>query len=61
MEGRLQVTNSSAVNLQNVTAQNNGGGFVAHGEVEIAGNSTVNISNSRAVSGMGEAFVLERA
>ena len=56
VEGRLQVTNSSAVNLQNVTAQNNGGGFVAHGEVEIAGNSTVNISNSRAVSGNGGGF-----
>ena len=34
---RLQVTNSSAVSLQNVTAGSHGGGFCAIGEVEIAG------------------------
>ena len=41
---------SSVVSLENVTAQNNGGGFDAIGEVEIVRNSTVNISNSHVLN-----------
>ena len=44
----LQVTNSSLLSLQNVTTGRNGGGFLAFDGVEIAGDSTVNISNSHA-------------
>ena len=55
------MTNSSVVSLQNVTAQKHGGGFKCSAEVEIAGNSTINISNSRAESGDGGGFYAERA
>ena len=55
-----EVTNSSAVTLQNVTAQVYGGGFFALGEVEIAGNSTVKISNSRAEAKNGGGFDTEK-
>ena len=58
-DGRLQVTNSSVVSLQNVTAGSHGGGFLVLGEVEIAGNATINISNSRAESGNGGGFRAE--
>ena len=54
------MTNSSVVTLQNVTAQNYGGGFIAFGEVEIAGNSTVNIFNSQAETGHGGGFDTEK-
>ena len=54
------MTNSSAVSLQNVTAQEYGGGFNALGEVEIAGKSTVNISNSRAEAKNGGGFDTEK-
>ena len=59
-DGRLQVTKSSCVSLQNVTAQNFGGGFDALGGVEIAGNSTINISNSRAEFGSGGGLATEK-
>ena len=58
--GRLQVTNSSVVSLQNVTA-----GTVMEevslpfGGVEIVGNSTINISNSRAEAENGGGFDTE--
>ena len=42
-----------------MTAQNYGGGFNALGKVEIAGNSTVNISNSHVESGNGGGFDTE--
>ena len=57
---RLHVANSSVVSLQNVATGSHGGGFVVLGEVEIAGNSTVNISNSRAESGNGGGFRAEK-
>ena len=59
-DGRLQVTKSSCVSLQNVTAQNFGGGFDALGGAEIAGNSTINISNSRAEFGSGGGLATEK-
>ncbi|CAL1141954.1 unnamed protein product, partial [Cladocopium goreaui] len=49
----VEVTDGSFLNLEDVTAGSHGGAFVSLGEVEIAGNSTVNISNSRAESGYG--------
>ena len=52
----LQVTNSSLLSLQNVTTGRNGGGFLAFDGVEIAGDSTVNISNSHAGTGDGGGF-----
>ena len=51
---------SSFVSLQNVIARDSGGGFFAIGEVEIAGNSTINMSNSRAESGDGGGFDTEK-
>ena len=36
-EGRLQVTNSSVLSLQTVSARGSGGGFLALGETVIAG------------------------
>ncbi|CAL1141939.1 unnamed protein product [Cladocopium goreaui] len=57
---RLRVSNSSVVSLQNVSAGKHGGGFNALGEVEIAWNSTVKISNSRAESGDGGGFDTEK-
>ena len=44
----------------NATAGNFGGGFYARGEVEIAGSSTVKISNSRAEAGNGGGFDTEK-
>jgi len=58
--GRLQVTDGSFLNLEDVTAGSHGGAFVSLGEVEIAGNSTVNISNSRAESGYGGGCYIEK-
>ena len=43
-----------------MTTQKYGGGFNALGEVEIAGNSTVNISNSYAETGVGGGFDTEK-
>ena len=57
---RLQVTNGSVVSLENVTAGSHAGGFTSLGQVEIAGNSTVNISSSHAESGDGGAFRTEK-
>ena len=57
---RLRVSNSSVVSLENVTAGSHGGAFTALGDVEIAGHSTVNISNSQAESGDGGGFDTEK-
>ena len=57
---RLQVTNGSIVSLENVTARQSGGGFKCLGDVEIAGNATINISNSQALSGDGGGFRTEK-
>ena len=54
--GRLQVTKNLVVSLENVTAGNDGGGFIAFEEIEIAGNSTINISKSHAETGIGGGF-----
>ncbi|CAK9017602.1 unnamed protein product [Durusdinium trenchii] len=55
-DSRLQVTNQSTLNLQNVKARNQGGGFNFLGEVDISGDSTVKISNSETKSGDGGGF-----
>ena len=52
------MTNSSLLSLQNVTTGGSGGGFVAIEEVEIAGNSTVNISSGHAETGEGGGFMV---
>ena len=56
---RLQVSNDSVLSLQNVATGRNGGSFVANG-VEIAGNSTINISNSYAETGIGGGFFVDQ-
>ena len=53
---RLRVMSKSTLNLQNVKAGTNGGGLYALGDVDIAGGSTVNISNGQAVFGDGGGF-----
>ena len=42
----LKVSTGSRLIIRNATAGSSGGGFYALGEVEIAGSSTINISNS---------------
>ena len=50
------MSNGSRLIIRNATAGNHGGGFYALREVEIAGNSTVNSSNSRAEAENGGGF-----